>query len=265
MRPKTEVYKAYKNAFKMILLREYHEIGGRNPVEPEQFDTLRASHSESRNWIHFQKTVDGVVKSMYLAVATGDVNKEVANAVVSEMANLGGPVEKSSRGQKKTTSKSAPIHLVFVLSDDKSFTSDAKKIFADISFATRRNIPRSQGVIPQSVVELAGIFSMQFNPMKFALQSKIVFITDEDMKEKLRQSLVRVMENKAAALDEILPFLSLEGPIARWYGAHVGDLFYFHRSLGGEQAYYRIVRPEMPGRDKGKAYKVKGEKSAEDI
>ena len=242
MIPKEPFYKAYKNAFKMMILRGYQTVNRESPVEAVEFETLRNKMGSSEGWIRFIRGKE----SVYLAVATGSVSIHVARAVLDEMYKLG----------KRT-------YLLYVHAND-GFSNDAQKALS--ACPPSRNKPRSESAIRSALtIELVSVDSMQFNPLKYGLQPAITLITDERAKEALRQGLVSVLDDKTTRLEDLLPLISVEGQICRWHDAHVGDVFYFHRTLGGEQAYYRIVRQEIHGRIKGKAFKVKGEKTAEEI
>jgi len=242
MMPKDPVYKAYKNAFKMMLLRGYQTVNHSPPVRAADFEELRRGMASSDEWTLFIRGDERV----YLAVATGSVGIDLARSVIAEMCKLG-----------------QQTYLLYVHANE-GFSTDAKKALS--ACPSGRTEPRANRAARSTLtIELVSVDTMQFNPLRFALQPVMTLITGEKEKEELRRSLVSVMDDKTARLEDLLPLISVEGPICRWHDAHVGDVFYFHRTLGGEQAYYRIVRQEIHGRVKGKAYKVKGESTAEEI
>lgn len=228
------LYNAYSNAIDMLELRGFRREKNQGRILPgENFENIQKAIDNELNdpvkW-HVYVRVEGNHPSDRILFGMTDrgLAKAEADTITAFI-------------EKERTKVGGKLHIVFVYGGD--LQSTAKTQLATYS---PPKISRAEAAnYTNPILELFHALRLQFNPLKFALQPEMRVLSDEE-KESLRESLVAPIQDKTKPLDDLLPILTIEGPIATWYGAFIGDVFFFHRSLEGEQAYYRIVMPGPP-------------------
>jgi hypothetical protein len=216
------LYNAYVNTYALLAHRGYRPADGHEMVEIAQFARLEKSWQEKTNniWVVFEKG------RLFIDVAfPGDVDTKLAN-MFCEHITAGG-----SRGTAKRNA-----HVILVVS---SVGAPAAPILANLKKQpfTRLNYKESPRI------EIFTVLEMQINPLLHSRQPPVIeMIIDEDEKEEIRSRLVAAAGARDEALENIMPIMYLENPLATWYDAFVNDLFYFVRHDG--MPYFRIVRPD---------------------
>lgn len=101
------------------------------------------------------------------------------------------------------------------------------------------------------IIEFFSIATLQADPTEHVLTPKHTLIKDESFKLALRNQISRYTvkpydeENYIEkTLYELLPLMTYDDPIAKWFGANIGDIFLIERSQPYKSIYIRIVVPD---------------------
>ena len=237
-------WKAYNLMFEMMELRgftaEQHvRILNRQQFKDRFFETIDNPKEEGERYVAFVKESEHM--RLYFGFYTSIINKDSTSKINAYLENLVlefNPIEEQEENPDRFAIQ---IELIVVVQNINSYHAlyALKNLAPDIIPRNKRNPHIAKGFI--RVLELEKEF--QTNPMNHIMNSQMVMITDEDEKEKLRRRLLANEVDKNVPLSRLLPKIHMFNPIARWYGAQVGDVFYCVRTLGGETPYYRIVAP----------------------
>jgi hypothetical protein len=236
-----EYYKAYLSGIELLALRGFTPNRSDHPVSQDAFENFLKESASPENWKFFNRTSGNHPSQKILfGMTAAGIGKENANIITNYILTSG-------------KRKNGPLHIFFIHGGD--IQSAAQK---DLSPYFLPKITRQEAVVhfqTNPVLEFFHVLKLQFNPMKFALQPEMRLLSDAEM-TSLHQSLVAPIREKNKQLEDLLPILTAEGPIALWHGAFLNDVFFFHRTLEGDQAYYRIVRPGPPKMKKNKSEKT---------
>lgn len=230
-------YVAYANCMDLLQLRGI----GANKIEEDEFraylDRMSPNgNPKPENWQTFARTSGNYpVDKIIFGMISGGIDAEKGRIIDGFI-------------QQKSTGTTLP-YMILIYSGDLQSTPKKELLNYARQKITRKEFPTFRN----ATLELFSIEDLQINPLKFALQPTMRLLSNAETLA-LKKSLVSVIPEKEKPLEELLPILTFEGRIATWYGAFVDDVFFFHRSLEGDQAYYRVVRPGPP-KVKGKGFK----------
>jgi DNA-directed RNA polymerase subunit H (RpoH/RPB5) len=251
-----QLYKAYSNAYDMMELREYEA------EEPKRdfadFLELQASWSTNDPVIEFRERNYDPERDInipppyivYVMFVVGKLAKDEMSPIETLLTNKisefnpGRRVRKNEDGREVSFNPNGfgqCIQAILITTD--ALTSHAANV---IKLWEPSIIPRA--VRDYSVAMISArifhLHNMQFNPLEHKLQPRFVkLITNEVEKEALRLRLIANSTDKAQTLFDLLPMMYHNDPVAKWYDAQVGDVFYCIRTIGGMSPYYRIVVP----------------------
>jgi hypothetical protein len=232
MKSATEIlYTAYEHVFALMTNRGYVPAAGHEMVPFEEFEELKESWKTepSSLWIVFEdgsgeKDADGHVKFVDVGFP-GSVNKELSCTIYNHI---------TSGGSREYATRNA--HAIIIMTE---MTTDAVK---ELSCLKKQAFTRSNDRLNYRI-EIFTVKQMQINPLLHSRQPlSMRLITDEDEKEQLRQTLVAASNDKNTPLADLLPIIYFDNPIAVWFDAYVGDVFYFTRQ--DNTPYFRIVQPD---------------------
>lgn len=247
MKNATEIlYDAYVNTHALMRNRGYVPEKGHEMVSFENFEELKDAwkNDPSRWWIVFndesgETDDDGNVKFVDVGFP-GVVGKTQSCDIYKHI---------TAGGSKGTALRNA--HVIVVITE---ITNPA---VAELICMKKQPFTRANDRLNQRI-EIFTVQQMQINPLLHSRQPPVIrLIKDEEEKEHLRQTLVAASNEKNTALDDLLPIIYLDNPIAVWYDAYVGDVFYFVRADG--TPYFRVVQPD-PMIEVGVKKKVGGSK-----
>lgn len=237
-------YEAYKNCYALLSLRGFSPSKGNEIVPEDRFEEKMESMTTSKGWIKFERNRDSNYPSpkILLGIVQGDIAMTESNLIEGYVLD------------EKRKNRAGRAHVIIMYMG--KLQSQAKKSLSQFSVPniTRREMNN----YANPIVELFQVLEMQLNPLKFKLQPKMKLLTEQE-KEHLLFSLLSPIKEKNKTLEELLPIITIEGPICKWYGAFINDVFFFHRTIEGEQSYYRIVRPSPPKTKKTGKTKQKAE------
>ena len=240
---------SHENLYEMMALRGYTPKIGSERVDNqtffEQYDSWVTARKPELEWLQFDCPDEPDTR---VAFITSKISAEqlkpgsIIAYIEGEVLNLKVIAKANNLPQ---TRKNLSLNFVIVISEISAPAASELRSLApkpDVRAVLNENFSPS--------LEVFNFNDLQINPVKFCLQpSEIILIKDETQKEELRKHLVQSITDKEKLLEELLPIERFGRPIALWYGAKVGDVFYFRREIGGLRPYYRIVMPEPPSKD----------------
>ncbi len=234
-------FNAYKCTHELLRLRGYKPEPGSGEVNIYKFVKLQESWiGDTTNlWQIFKHPID---PDIHVAFIDEKVESKNSAEYVSHIQFI----QNQRDMMRDLPTKDKTVNFIMVLHDKTTIADKQLLVFAPSL------VKRKDQVVVRPTLEMFEMMEMQLNPLKFALQPKMYHITDEAIKEQLRLRLIRDIAKKETTLEELLPHLHFGNPIATWYGAKIGDVFRFDRSMGGFQGYYRIVMPKPPVSDSSK-------------
>ena len=256
-------FEAYLNAHELLKLRGYHPQA---ILTFPEFYALYSSWTQGGapvKWFIFQHDEE---PDMHLAFITSKIAsdkskgldpKDVILYIESNKTALKAKAMKSGIPLDTLGRKQLTINCIIVTGALKNdVTNPAMQEFAQFAPKLLKRAELGEDFSP--TLEVFTYEYLLINPTLFCLQPEnIRLITDEAEKEDIRRDLLNGQENKDRTLEDLLPIARFGRPLSVWFGARVGDVFWFPRTAGGVTPYMRIVLPEPPTTENSKKAKKK--------
>ncbi len=232
-------FNAYKHTYELLHLRGYLPSVGSHQVDIQHFSDMKKKWDKSTNypWYIFNHPEDPDIHAVF-------ANEKLNIASIPKYIAHIEAAQKQKNKSLDTPYRNRVVNFIIIYNEEITNNAMTELAKYSLSLDIRQNIIANRN---KPMIETFDVYNMQINPLKFVLQPKIFHIKDEATKEQLRLRLIRDIAKKNSTLDELLPRLYFGNPIAAWYGAKIGDVFRFERSIGGFQGYYRIVVPPLIG------------------
>ena len=237
-------YRAYKLMFKMMALRGYHPESHQRVTTKRAFaDTIWPlilnPPTEADRFIVWLKEGESV--RLYFGFYKMTLNKDVVTSITAFLENRKSEFNPAEEQEQNPERMAINIEMVIVAVSLGGY--EAKHTLKYLSQNTIPRNMRNPRIAKGSIQVFLLDENFQCDPMDHVLNSEMRMITNEQEKERLRLRLVAQDLDKSKPLSQLIPVIYMDMPIAMWYGAQVGDVFYCMRSIGGENPYYRIVVP----------------------
>jgi len=254
-------YTAYGNVYDMMALRGYTPRAGSERVPSLQaFDVMYQAWNGPGNvkarWFYFDHPTEPSTHVSFILSKIGaqqHVAIDPKTTIIQYM--IGYQDELRRKAGANHTRRDVTLNCIIVIAE---ITGPARNLLEPFApkMLTRQDL--ANDFTP--TLEVFLYTELLINPLKYCMQPETRLITDEGEKEDLRRFLVRDAIDKKAGLEFLLPLIRFGRPLTVWYGAKIGDVFFFNRELGGSQGYYRIVVPEPPTKEKvGKKKKTEAD------
>ena len=243
-------FNATNRIFDIMVLRGYTAIDYERPETLAQFrqeylpkwQKLRNNEGENhRNaYMKFEKPHHIMFVGMYVNI---QLNKAASTAIVEVLEQA----KKISNPEAEQSDERIATQIRAIIVSKKSdLVNQTAKSLRNLG---PTSIPRSEQDphITRIKLQYFSLEELQTDPLNHVMQSQVLrHITDEDEKERLRLQTVSGLTNKDSELREQLPLIWTTDPVVKWYGAEVGDVFFFLRKLGRKPTiYYRYVVPSL--------------------
>lgn len=236
-------YKAYQLIFEIAILRGCDpENHVQVPTERAFNDTiwplLQNPQEHGDRYIVFVGQNLRLYFGFYVRDKLAKADTIAMNAFIAEEVMKFNPPDEQLRNPDRLA---VQIDAVVIILGTTAY--DAKHNLEDLA---PNAIPRSRKdprIAKYSIQNFILHNEFQASPLKSLLQSEMRMITSDAEKERLRLRLIRDDVDKGKQLLDLLPKIPMDDPVAKWYGAQVGDVFYYLRTIGGQNPYYRVVTP----------------------
>lgn len=226
----TTLFTAYENLHSMMENRGYQLLQGHEKVDRADFQALTRiwETNTEDSWIKAEDTDGNIVTAIFPGKVEVAMSKKIVAYAQSEDNEKAG-------------------HVIVVTDE---ITDQAAKVFSPF----RRKPFTRERYIRSVLIETFTVGQMMINPLLGSRQPRFIrLITDSDEKEGIRTALLARAEDKTKPLEDLLAVIFFEKQLSVWFGAFVGDVFYFIRNDG--TPYLRIVKPDI------QVEKLKKEKS----
>lgn len=249
---------SHENLYEMIALRGYVPKEGSEKVDNqtflEKYETWINARGVEAEWLEFEYPDDPNEPDTKVAFITSKISGEqfppsnIITYIEHEISELKAIAKRENYPHNR---KNLSLNFIIITNE---ITGPAASELRSLAPKPDKRLVLNENFSPS--LEVLNFNDLQINPVKFCMQpAEIVLIKDELQKEELRKHLVQAIIEKEKTLEELLPMIRFGRPLTLWYGAKVGDVFYFRREIGGLRPYYRIVVPEPPTKDNSRKKK----------
>lgn len=237
-------FKAYNLMFEMMDVRGFTVVNHERANSRAVFDyrvwpNISQTSVEADKFIIFTKDNVRLYFGYYINGVNKDLSAHILKFLEERLVEYNNPALQDAEPKRIAVQIEAVLVLLNITHYDAR--NNLKAMHVDTIPRASRDPHLARIAIRYFILDE----EFQANPLKATLHSETRMIVNEAEKERLRLRLVQHEADKSIKLSVLLPKLPMDDKVARWYGAEVGDVFYFVRTIGGRTPYYRIVVPPV--------------------